>query len=410
MDNTKHIMDKKQNKLHFAAVERFSHKRINVSEKIDGKYVKNGGDNLFPQHIIALYNDSSTHAACVNATVESIIGDGLTSDIEGSLDRANNKGETWNDIFSKISLDYYLHGSYALEVIWSLDRTKIAEVYHIDFSYIRAKEKDGKGNIPGYYINNQWQKYGHKTKDIEYLPVYDLNTKAEYPNQIYVCRHYRPGQEYYPLPTYNGALRVIELDASVDDFHTNNIKNGLAPSVAITTFTNGSDDDIRAIEQNLRVNYGGTENAGSLIYMDVDQPENAPKIEPIPQNGADGYYTTLNDVTVQKILTAHRITSPMMLGIKTEGQLGGRDEVVDAFLLWFNTVIMPLQQDILRHLDTLLEVNYPDITLGVQTRQLYQDGEVEEDITTSVETDNEEEENLINEQLEDDKHIPDLGS
>ena len=191
-------------------------------------------------------------------------------------------------------------------------------------------------------------------------------------------------------------MRVIELDAAVDDFHKNNIEQGLAPSIA-----NGSDDDIRDIEQNLRANYGGTANAGAMIYMDVDQPENAPKIEPIPQNGADGYYTTIADVTTQKILTAHRITSPMMLGIKTEGQLGGRDEVVDAFLLWFNTVIEPLQQDILRQLEELLDYNYENLTIGVKRKKLYDGGEEVEDIVTSVET-TQEEDALINEQLNED--------
>jgi len=174
-----------------------------------------------------------------------------------------------------------------------------------------------------------------------------------------------------------------------------NIQNGLAPSLAITTFTNSSKEDLRAIEDMLRANYGGPENAGSLLYLDVDSPENAPKIEPIPQNGADSYYTDINDISMQKILTAHRITSPMMLGIKTEGQLGGRDEVIDAFLLFNNTVIAPLQQDILGSIEKLLEVNYPDITIGVETKQLYEDGTVEEEVITSVET-NEAEDNLLN--------------
>ena len=129
---------------------------------------------------------------------------------------------------------------------------------------------------------------------------------------------------------------------NIDEFHTANIKNGLAPSLAITTFTNGSDDQLRAIQDQLNDSYGGAENAGALLYMDVDSSENAPVITPIPQNGADGYYTTVNDLVVQKILTAHRITSPMILGIKTEGQLGGRTEMLDAYLLLQNTVIIPL--------------------------------------------------------------------
>ena len=403
-DNIQHTMDRSK-KVHFSKIQQFSHDRISHNETVNGKYVKSGQDNLFPQHLIALYNDSSIHASAVNATVEAIVGGGLTANFEPALERANSKGDTWNDVFTKVSLDYYLHGSFALEVIWSLDRTKIAEVHHIDFSFVRAHERDNKGIIPGYYISSKWDQYGStRAKDVDYLPTYDPLSKQEEPNQLFVVRNYRPGQEYYPLPTYNGALRVIELDAAVDDFHKNNIENGLAPSVAITTFTNGSDDDIRDIEKNLRANYGGTTNAGAMIYMDVDQPENAPKIEPIPQNGADGYYTTINDVTTQKILTGHRITSPMMLGIKTESQLGGRDEVVDAFLLWFNTVIEPLQQDILRQLEILIDVNYDNLTIGVKRKKLYDDGEEVEDIVTSVET-SDDEDRLINEQLDNEETL-----
>ena len=387
------------NKFIFSKIKRFSKPWVSYKEKTDGKYVKSGNDNKFPEHLIELYNKSSIHAAAVNATTEAIIGGGLKSDSEVALDRANSKGESWNNIFTKVSTDYYLHGAFALEVIWSLDRTRIAEVYHIDFSHIRAKEKDDRGNIPGYFISNKWSEYSVKSEDIDYLPIYDPRKKDEETNQIFVSQAYRPGQEYYPLPEYNAALKVIELDTEVDNFHVSNITNGLAPSIAITTFSDSSDDDRKAIEEALRANYGGSDNAGSLIYMDVASPELKPDITPIPQNGADGYYTTINDMVTQKILTAHRITSPMMLGIKTEGQLGGREEVLDAFLLWFNTVIEPYQQDILAELETLLEVNYPDIIIGVETKRLYSDGEVEEEIVTSVDTSTEDDEQINEEEV-----------
>jgi len=81
MDNIQHTMDRK-NKVHFSKIERFSHSRLNYSEDKEGKYVKSGKDNLFPQHLIALYNDSSIHASAVNATVEAIIGGGLTANFE----------------------------------------------------------------------------------------------------------------------------------------------------------------------------------------------------------------------------------------------------------------------------------------------------------------------------------------
>jgi hypothetical protein len=178
------------------------------------------------------------------------------------------------------------------------------------------------------------------------------------------------------------------LDEEVDNFHLNNIKNGLAPSLSITTFTNADPDQRQQIEHMLREQYAGTDNAGSLLYMDLDDPANAPIITPIPQNGADGYYTTLSEITTQKILTAHRITSPMILGIKTAGQLGGREEVIDAYLLLVNTVIRPYQQTLLASIEEMLEMMYPevgDITVGVQQLKLFSDGEEEADVVTSTE-------------------------
>ena len=98
-------------------------------------------------------------------------------------------------------------------------------------------------------------------------------------------------------------------------------------------------------------------------------------------------------MSIQQILTAHRITSPMLLGIKTEGQLGGRSELIDARILFEHNVIEPIQQEILRQLEGILQINYPDIVLGVDTKTLYEDGEVEEEVVTSVEvTDSEAEE------------------
>ena len=306
------------------------------------------------------------------------------------MENANTTDESWNDVFKKVAQDYKLYGGFAMEVIWNKSRTRLAEVYHIDFSWLRAKEKNYRGQIPGYYVSDEWgenYRYGQAPiDDMPYLPVFNPSTKLEEPKQIYVFNPYRPGQKYYPLPDYVGALRVIDLDTEVDNFHINNIMNGLAPSLMVTTFTNANEEEREAIERMLKLQYSGTNNAGNLMYIDVDSPENAPKIEPIPQNGADGYYTTINDMVTQKILTAHRITSPMILGIKTPGQLGGRDETTDAYLLLVNTVIRPFQQNILQVIEDLLEYMYPeeDITVGVQQLKLFNDGSEDVDVVTSI--------------------------
>jgi hypothetical protein len=346
-----------------------------------------GPENKWPQYLTELYHKSSVHATAVNAKSQAVVGEGLTADNEDYLGYANSDGETWNDIFAKVALDRVIFGGFALEVIWSNDRTKIAEVYHTDFSYLRAKKMDEKGKIPGYYFWRDWGKSGFRPNndDLPYLPKFSRRDRTS-ASQIIYFKNYTTGYDYYPIPDYMGAIKTIELDSETDNFHLNNLKNGLAPSLAITTFTDANEEEREDIERMLRTSYSGTDNAGSLIYIDVANQDQKPDITPIPQNGADGYYTAVNDMVTQKILTGHRITSPMLVGIKTEGQLGGRDELLDAYAHFLTTVIQPMQSDILKTFEMIFDTNGIDITLGVQQTRLFDDGE-EVDVITSVEAD-----------------------
>ena len=354
-----------------------------------GDIVYFGQANKFPQELIELYHKSSVHATAINAKHQSVVGQGLTGIDESMLELANKEGESWNDIFTKVALDRVIYGGFALEDIWSNDRTSIAEVYHIDFSYIRSHKSDYRGKVPGYYIWKDWAKSKSIVpykKDIPYLPKFSKVNRTE-PAQIYYFKPYTTGLDYYPLPDYMGAIKTIELDVQVDNFHNNNLKNGLAPSLAITTFTDANEEERETIERMLRTAYSGTDNAGSLMYMDVANREQMPEIVPIPQNGADGYYTTVNDMVTQKILTGHRITSPMLVGIKTAGQLGGRDELLDAYSHFLTTVIYPMQSDILKTFEEIFKINGVETTLGVEQIKLFPDGNEEIDVVTSVEAD-----------------------
>tara|TARA_R110000737_G_scaffold339182_1_gene360865 strand:+ start:4729 stop:5934 length:1206 start_codon:yes stop_codon:yes gene_type:complete len=353
-----------------------------------GKIVYYGQQNDFPSSIIELYNKSSINATCVNAIRDGIVGGGLTTQNEEVLNIANRDGESWNDVFKKVALDRSLFGGFALEVIWSKDRTKVTDVYHIDFSYLRAHRMNERGIIPGYYVSSEFQNKGRlrvKDDDVAFLPRFNKLDRA-IPSQIYYFNPYRPGLKYYPLPDYVAGLHIIGLDAEIDNFHMNNIKNGLAPSLSITTFTDADNEERETIERQLRAAYAGSDNAGSLIYMDVANKDEAPIITPIPQNGADGYYTTVNDMVVQKILTSHRIVSPMLLGIKTEGQLGGRTEMLESQALFLKNVIEPKQSDILTVFEEIFSINGYKEAIGVEQVRIFEDGE-ETEVVTSIDAD-----------------------
>jgi len=76
----------------------------------------------------------------------------------------------------------------------------------------------------------------------------------------------------------------------------------------------------------------------------------------------------------QTILTAWGISSPMLLGIKTSGQLGGRTEMLDAYNLFLQTRIIPIQEDMLKTLEKLLFLkNKQTIKLGIEQNQILPD-------------------------------------
>jgi hypothetical protein len=159
-----------------------------------------------------------------------------------------------------------------------------------------------------------------------------------------------------------------------------------------------------AIENMLRLQYEGTSNAGNMLYMDVADPSLKPDITPIPQNGADDYYTTLNDVVSQKILTSHRITSPMLLGIKSNTGLGNNaEEIETSYRLFLNTVVLPFQQSILGVFEGLLEFNHGELTLGViQKNPLFEYEDADEaEVVVSQDADVEDEKEL-DDQINDD--------
>ena len=378
------------------------------SEGYEKDVVKFGEYNDFPNHLVDLYNNSSIHETCINAIVEAIKGDGLVVEPEFVMEQPPCPNETWNELFAKVALDYYLFGGFYIEIVYNKLRTKPTHFYHVPFASVRAKKCNHRGKIEGYYIAHEWKPQGADmttAEDALYIPCFDSSKMKEEPSQLYAFHPYHPLQKYYPLPKYVGALKVVELDTEVDNWHVSNIQNGLTPSIAITTFTNGTEEDRRAIENQLRLQFQGSSQAGQMFYMDVDSPENKPQIEAIANNGGDTYYTTINDMVVQKILTAHRITSPMLLGIKTEGQLGGAQEMLDAYTLFLNMVIKPYQQDILAVFEELLSLKYPevDITIGVEQKAILDTGEMEVDVITSKEADAGEDEVLeenIEEQID----------
>jgi hypothetical protein len=99
--------------------------------------------------------------------------------------------------------------------------------------------------------------------------------------------------------------------------------------------------------------------------------ESKTTVEDLPLNDAPAHYEYLSKECFDKLIVGHRVTSPMLLGIRTgDGGLGNNaDEIKTATLLFDNIVIKPYQLEIIDALDEILAVNSISLKLYFKTIQ-----------------------------------------
>jgi len=338
---------KELNKIEFQVVE-----LPTFEEKITTKdWVLWGGDNLWPLHTIELYNYSSINRACINAKRDAVWGKKLLINGEDAVTYMANSTDTLRDIYKKTAYDMVLHNGFSLNTIKRRDNEGISEFYHMDVSKLRSGKVDMRDFVQRYFYSSDWRDT-RKNKIIE-LPSFDLS--IEEPSQVYWYMGYAPNQTYYPMPEWVGARVAVEIDINIKNFHLNNLQNGFFPSLFIS-MNNGipSEEERSQIYRHLEAKYSSTNNTGGLFLNFADDKEHEPTITPISMNNSDTFYSQMDEMIRNTILTGHRITSPKLLGIETPGQLGSKDEVVDGYEHFLRTSVVPIQEQLLAEFEKLL--------------------------------------------------------
>jgi hypothetical protein len=337
---------------------------------------------MFPNHLMALYNASSINRACLNAIMYGVKGkDLLVTDGDPSRVIMANRSETLYEVFEKCTMDRVIFGGYALNIVKN-NEGGIAEIYHTDFSRLRAGKEDEFTNVGTYYYSIDWFNT-NKYKPIE-MPAFSMLPDSG-PSQIMYFKSYSPGLSYYPAPDYLAGVTTIQTDIEIANFHVNNLQNSMMPSVAVS-FTNGvpSEEERDIIYRQLDAKYSSTNNAGKWFLFFSETPETAPIITPIQNNATDGWYSAMKPQIEQTILTSHRITNAMILGIKEAGTLGGREELLDSYNLFLEIVIKPIQNEMIKDFEKVLFLRDKEkIKLEIKQNQLLPDIEqtIEGDIT-----------------------------
>jgi len=203
-----------------------------IKEVQNKEWIQYGEDNCYFDDLIDRYLGSPTNARCINGIVDMIYGRGL---------EATDSGEK-PEMYAKMKLllrpkdlrrvvnDYKMLGQASVQVIYNKSKTAITKIVHFPMETLRAeKAKDGK--VEAYYYHPKWKDLKPSDKP-KRIPTFGNGGKREL-IELFIFKPYRSGFYYYSPVDYQSCLQYANLEEEVSNYHINNIKNGLQPSLLI---------------------------------------------------------------------------------------------------------------------------------------------------------------------------------
>jgi len=322
-----------------------NHKVPEFKEVKNKEYIYFGEDNNYPDYLIELYLRCAKHNAIINGKTNYIYGGGLVTDDKTST--VNQKAITQKFIsklkpfINDMIKDFELFNSIAIEIIYDKLGNEIADFAYMPISKIRTNADESV-----YFYSNDWKqsKQTEEKTGFKELAPFDYENKVK-GSQLFVFKLKSPkngvDKNVYGIPNYIGATSAIETDIEISNFHLNNIKSGFSMG-QIISFNNGvppTEEAKKQIERQIKQKATGTDKAGGLVITFNASQDNAPTIQSFSPNDLDKQFIEIGKRVDQEIFTSHNIVSPVLFGVATEGALGQRNEMLDAYELFQSTYI-----------------------------------------------------------------------
>jgi hypothetical protein len=317
-------------------------------------WVTLGEANLFSNYLIDLYYSSPVHSALTMSIAFMIAGKEFKSTnpaAQREIDRLK-----LNAIRRPITLDAKMQGGYYLEIIWSVDRTTVAKINHLPYENVRLAVANDEDVIPGVYYSKDWNDMRKKKNAPVFIPMYNPTTKSDEPSQVVFVGIMTPGSAYYPKPDYYSAINYIEITREISEFYRAFLSNGMAPSYMLH-FNNGIPDpeEQMAIRRNWETMVGA-KKAGKVVFTFNESADRAPRLDIVNMTDADKQWQELSTQSRENILAAHRVTSPLLFGIRDAGGLGSNaDEMKNAYRIFNKNIIEPYQQIVTDSLEEIFK-------------------------------------------------------
>ena len=328
-----------------------------LSENKSKNWVLNGVDNSFYQYVINRYNGSVTNATIINAYSELMYGRGLYAK------DSSYKITQWAGLLSilkgsdlkKIIADFVLFGEASLQIIKTKDKKQISGIFHIAKNHVVPAIENEDSIIEGYWHSKD---FGDSKIVPIYYPAFGTTTEAI---EIYVIKPYRAGQNYFAYPDYFSGISYAELEEEITNFYLNSIRKGLSAGfiIGIPNGVGKTDEDKEEIKNAIKSKITGSKNAMSFV-LDFHGDENDKMtVTNFPTNeNIHKQWSYLSAEARQQLMTAHKVVSPMLFGIKDNTGFGNNaDELDTAEAQLMKRVISPKQNVIIDAIKEIVSFN-----------------------------------------------------
>lgn len=322
-------------------------------------YVKNGKKPTeFYDYIIKRYKGSPTNSAILNTYSDMIMGNGLKPF------NNNYNVEEWVKL-RKVLKSKDLKAIVSDFVVFSEACFQVTEnkggdlfsITHVPKNKVLPSIEDENENINSYWYSKNWDNINkYPPEEIEAFS-YDKNQKKS----IYNIKPYSIGNSYFSDPEYLSGMTYAELEEEISNFYINHVKNGLSFGYIINIPSGNvmTEDEKNDIEREIKSKLTGSSNAGKFVLNFTHVSSNGTTAEitvtPLEVNDAHNQWEYLTKESRQQLLTAHRVTSPMLFGIKDNTGLGNNaDELRQAKELLIENTIKPKRQPIIDAIEDVL--------------------------------------------------------
>lgn len=382
-----------------------------ICELTNEDYVHYGEDNNYFEEIINYYMGSVTNGSLINSVSKLIYGKGL--DAKDKAKKPDQYAKMLSmvspKVLKRVILDRKMLGMAALQVSYS--KGKPSKITHFPMNTLRASKSNENGEIESWGYSSNWSEVKPNDK-VKSIPAFGFGNKKG--NEIYIVKDYTPSFFYYTPPDYAQALPYAKLEEEIGDYLINDTINGFSGNTLVN-FNNGVPSAKIQRELKNKVHQQLTGATGTKVMVNFNKSgETATTLERFTPDNAPDHYQYLSDECRNKLLMGHRISNPLLVGIKDGGSglSNNSDEIETAFRLQSNTVIKPYQDELTEALEEIMSL--AGITLDLYFKALQPLGEydgeiveeVVEEIVENIEETEETEETKLSEEINDTSSNP----